>query len=491
MHLLIVDDEKRIRLGLKKIIENSQPEITAISLASNGEEALEILQKQSDIKLLITDIRMSPVDGLELLMELNNQGRKIRSIILSAYNEFTYAKKALTLGVENYLLKPIDKEELKNSLEGMIEKELEQTPNAQEINFKEAMGYRWISNKIGDNEFLEKNHWLDIPYGVNYYQVILLEGILRNQLLDLKKNLVNKVSYILVGAVTADISYIVVGYKEMDTSEVVFDELQAYCNLNIIYGSSGCVVSDQQYLFKSFEEALSLFEWKLVRPKPTLLYKEEQMVTDINVKDKIVESLSEAFNRGMTEWIEVFSDELKNYQKEHKLTPQQLKDYFEMLYLRCGEHLIKQEGYGDFPVLEQELQKTSPKFKSWQQVNQVLKVLGEVLQDELKRDMDLDPRLREMKREVDNNYMHPKQLTDFAKEYLVSTAYIGKLFRAAFSVSYAGYINQVRLKQAYKLIRESNLPIVDISFQVGFTDISYFYRRFKEQYGVAPGKIKD
>ncbi|MDF0479217.1 response regulator [Vagococcus sp. PNs007] len=491
MHLLIVDDEKRIRLGLKKIIEKSQPEITAISLASNGEEALEILQKQSDIKLLITDIRMSPIDGLELLTELNAQDRKIRSIILSAYNEFSYAKKALTLGVENYLLKPIDKEELENSLGVMIEKELENTPNSQEINFKEAMGYRWISNKIGDNEFAEKNQWLDIPEGLNYYQVILLEGISRNKLLTLRGRINNKVAYILVGAVTAEISYLVVGYKEKNESEEVFFEIQKFCKVQSIYGSWGGIVSDQQYLFKSFEESLSLFEWKMVRPKATLLFKEEQVLESVSVTDETVEKLCRAFNKGVAEWTEIFSENLKEYQKAYRLTPQQLKDYFELLYLRCGKQLIKREGHGELSILKQEMQKNTLTFKSWKQVEQVIRELAEQLQNELEREIQLDPRLREMKREVEENYKQPKQLADFAKDYLVSTAYIGKLFRAAFSVGYSSYINQVRLKKAYQLIRETNIPIVDISVQVGFTDISYFYRKFKEQYGVAPGKIKD
>ena len=128
MNLLIVEDEKKILDGTADMVRDFNfSSLTNIYTETNPENAVRTAQK-NDIHILITDINMKPFDGLELIRIIRELNPKIRVIIVSGYAEFDYAKKSLNLGVSNYILKPIDDEELKTSLGRCIE-ELESKEN--------------------------------------------------------------------------------------------------------------------------------------------------------------------------------------------------------------------------------------------------------------------------------------------------------------------------------------------------------------------------
>ncbi|MBS4206976.1 response regulator [Bacillus sp. FJAT-50079] len=110
-NVLIVDDEQNTRRGIKRTLEGWAEEDVQILSAANGKEALSILE-QEKVHLLITDIRMPEMSGLELLRMLKNKGMQAVVIIISSYSEFAYAQEAIRLGVVNYLVKPISKQKL-------------------------------------------------------------------------------------------------------------------------------------------------------------------------------------------------------------------------------------------------------------------------------------------------------------------------------------------------------------------------------------------
>lgn len=118
--ILIVDDEDRTRQGLKKTLEIWAAERFDIYSAPNGMEALEICRKRK-VDLLITDIQMPQISGLQLLEALRDLSQIPVVIIISSYSEFEYAQRAIQLGVKNYLLKPINKKRLIEAVEQAME----------------------------------------------------------------------------------------------------------------------------------------------------------------------------------------------------------------------------------------------------------------------------------------------------------------------------------------------------------------------------------
>ncbi len=107
INVLIVDDKPSVYIGLKKLIPWSELDAQVIGVAGNGKEAFDfIMENQPDV--VITDVRMPIMDGLELCRKIHETMPHIFTIILSAYDDFSYAKEAIQYGVTDYVLKPID-----------------------------------------------------------------------------------------------------------------------------------------------------------------------------------------------------------------------------------------------------------------------------------------------------------------------------------------------------------------------------------------------
>ena len=114
--ILIAEDEKFIRKGLKTMIQRSPIPVGEILEARDGEEALAVL-REHPVDLLITDIRMPKMDGLELVHQLSTMGQRPMVLVISGYDDFSYAVEMLRGGASDYLLKPVEREQLYSALE--------------------------------------------------------------------------------------------------------------------------------------------------------------------------------------------------------------------------------------------------------------------------------------------------------------------------------------------------------------------------------------
>jgi len=135
LNVMLVEDEANIRSGLKKLVDEVSGCGRVVAEAANGREALLRLA-EADVDLIITDIRMPEMDGLEMLKALRAQSNETQVIVLSGYPEFDYAKQAIRYRVQDYLLKPVDVGEFVHCLRRMHEKiRSEGRPSkAQEMN---------------------------------------------------------------------------------------------------------------------------------------------------------------------------------------------------------------------------------------------------------------------------------------------------------------------------------------------------------------------
>lgn len=117
--VLVVDDERMIRQGIQKAIPWSSLQVEKVFTAGSAAEALEIVKKHS-IDLLITDISMSEMTGLDLIERIRESDEDMRVVVLTGYDRFDYARKALKLRAHDFLLKPVDEEELRKSIEKQL-----------------------------------------------------------------------------------------------------------------------------------------------------------------------------------------------------------------------------------------------------------------------------------------------------------------------------------------------------------------------------------
>jgi len=147
LNVMIVDDEERIRTGLKKIIEKAKGNQVKINCFEDGHKAINYLIDHQDIDVLITDIRMPILNGLELIKKINNKYPNLVKIIISGYEDFEYARQAIKFGVTDYLLKPIDKKELITILSTINKND--KIPSSS-INNQKAQGH-WIIEQVKEN----------------------------------------------------------------------------------------------------------------------------------------------------------------------------------------------------------------------------------------------------------------------------------------------------------------------------------------------------
>lgn len=117
--ILIVDDEKMIRMGMKNAIDWMKIGIDEVFTAASGNEALEILKKEEP-QIMVTDIQMTEMTGLELIKAAREVVPELRVIVLTGFDNFEYARQSLRLQVQDFFLKPIDEDDLSDAIEKQL-----------------------------------------------------------------------------------------------------------------------------------------------------------------------------------------------------------------------------------------------------------------------------------------------------------------------------------------------------------------------------------
>ena len=149
--VLLVDDEYMILTGLKKIIDWPSLGFQVVATAENAMQGLSILENQK-IDLVITDVTMPEMNGLEFIEEAQKEHHTYEFMILSGYQEFDYLKSGMQLGAVNYRMKPVNKAELSDSLK-KVKQRLDQQnelKNQQEI-YQEVLFSQWLNDELDES----------------------------------------------------------------------------------------------------------------------------------------------------------------------------------------------------------------------------------------------------------------------------------------------------------------------------------------------------
>lgn len=170
--VLLTDDEKSVIESLKNDVPWATLGVETIFTANDGHQAINIIKKNR-VDLLITDIRMPRMDGLELLKWVRSQYPDIHCILLTAYGEFDYAMQALKLGVDNYLMKPMQIQELTETIENALDNIYIKRENREAL-FRENIMRRWLAGNISSAELGEKTVMIDINIYLSEYCTIAM-----------------------------------------------------------------------------------------------------------------------------------------------------------------------------------------------------------------------------------------------------------------------------------------------------------------------------
>lgn len=189
--VIIVDDEPLIRDGLVKLFSWKDYQMQVSAVFPNGSLALEYLEKHA-ADIIITDIKMPVMNGIELMQECQRRNLPAKFIVLSGYTDFEYVKTAARLGIENYLLKPVDTQEMSQTLIQVKRKIEAQRQNKILLEegiriLRNNLLYRMMIGEISYEEIEERREYLNIPFDSCGYRVAILKFLPQSPDMALQK----------------------------------------------------------------------------------------------------------------------------------------------------------------------------------------------------------------------------------------------------------------------------------------------------------------
>ncbi|NLJ97566.1 MAG: response regulator [Clostridiales bacterium] len=518
--VMIVDDEPYIRQGLRILIDWEKYGYCICEEAANGQEAVNILE-DTDIDLVITDIKMPKMDGLDLIKYTREHiSKKIKFIILSGFYEFEYAKLAIKYDVADYVLKPVQRDELIKVLEEYKEIYYHQIENykKQEISNKIIFDRHLASLVSGiknsDSINYIKRHLFSIEnvryIGIEYDTSIDKHANKSNeekskeqqQLYEAMKTYLGDHWYhVYIPHSNNNEFYLGFIYtralaeeenlREKEYIKNLHDSLShILCNKIIIY--IGQMVSDIEQISESYKSALIAKNFQLYSRKMNIAFYDEikNKISNnkFSVDKEVIDQLIKAIEINDTGLIEKNVDNLYEHFKDLVADPEMIKisiDYLvfslislaKELYLDFNQdevsNIISQSGYDQIAVRGSvsHFKKFALEFSDY--LNSLRRhTFGGVLVD--------------IEKEIIDNYMDNLSLKYLSEKYYINSAYLGQIFKKQFGITFKDYLNNYRIDKACEMLLRADDKIYEIAEAVGFNNTDYFISKFVQLKGTTP-----
>jgi two-component system, response regulator YesN len=523
--LLIVDDEIEIRNGIRNKIDWEGNDIVVCGEAGNGNEALSIINEVHPDVLLV-DVRMPKMNGLELVEYLSVNKPEIKSIILSGHDDFSYAQRALKLGAFDYLLKPCLPNQIletilkaKTSIEkSNITKEMYSN---LKIKLNEALPLlkeKFLISLIkGEQRSLhniqEKFDFLKINLKINNTALILMrfdnvEVCSRNYSYndyELLKFAIKNISEELLTAcflceVFENNDDIVVIINLQNCSEVlphlnsIKMNIKNLLNLDISIGL-GKWYSDICKIGNSYSEAVKAVETRFFLDEDVIVDYEdikdmdrEENLYPINEEKIILNCINTRNAEDIEENLNRFFEVLLSGKSSKDLHMKSALALLLSIYHLCIEKGIStEEIFGqDFSCFDDFL-----KTKSMGQLKAMLLSNIKAIINYTDSKKCNNKTVTAVIKYIDANYMKGLSLEILAKEVFISPTYLSYLFKQCQGISFVDYLNKVRLVKASELLKSSNMKTYEVSSAVGYSDEKYFSYVFKKYTGMTPAQYRD
>lgn len=527
MKLLIVDDELHIRTGIQQGIEWSAIGINEVMIAADGIEALETFRTILP-EIVITDIRMPGMDGLELSKRLKEISPTVQIIILSGYSEFEYAKKALQIGVVDYELKPV---KIKNliSLVAKAKEEIQKIiKDKEEINeykkiYKEKFIEDIIQGNITDKSIIIKGLYEYFRFEAKGNLLCFLmsldnnNSLMSSSILQMDaKTLVSDIDKIVCewlenknGVIlrkTESLIFTIIriqstssfyhSFKQMlqEISEEVNKKLESKYKLSCSIGvsNSGDVLGIRQMYYQTLQ---ALNHRLYAGVKAIIYFNEVNTTKEIDFYRHVDEKeLNENIaNYDHVAVFELINNEFKNLKDQkcirHDVVRNMCIDLKNILIRTVKENCIDFEGlfgnnlkyFNEIPIFD-----TIDDYKKW--VLDAYYLVLEGLSDLKGNKHSL--LMHKAAEFIKKNYQN-EITVETLSEYVQKTPnYFSHLFKKEFDMSFSEFLNKVRINEAKKLMRTTTLLAYEISEKVGYQDYKYFTQVFKKVEGYAPSEYR-
>ena len=529
--VFLVEDEMIIRNGVKRSIDWEKEGYEFVGEASDGELAYPLILKEKP-DIMITDIRMPFMDGLELSRLVKTELPNIKILILSGYDEFQYAKEAIKIGVTDYLLKPISSAKLlealrqvkENILQEREEKELllRYSRDMQENteNEKSKLFDRLMIGEMSMGEAVEEGKKFGLNLSASCYAVCLFKILMNSD----EKNLLEQTvqaSEELEGEVKqiegvcmfqrgiSGLAFLVMEENEEKMREKIRDFSNClHCVMDQwkeleYFGAVGKSVDRIRNLKDSFREADKVFASRFTeKPKQILSIADLQVQKEegeVPVKGfvqvgKTRTVLEKFLNNGTKEEVNDFCEAYAMQLEKDHMRSAMVRQYVVMDI--CIVILSFCEKLSDGEELQKEVQELQTAIQRNGNVREIKENLKKLLVKVIEvRDMASGRRYSDIimaaKEEIEKHYMTEEiSLNTVAMHVGMSPSYFSSIFSKEAGKTFVEYLTEVRMEKARDYLMCSSMKTSEIGYEVGYKDPHYFSYIFKKTQGCSPKEYR-
>lgn len=525
MKLLIADDEYLVTDSLKYIVERYVNDVEVVGTARSGREAIEkTMEHKPDIVFM--DIHMPGIDGIEAIKQIKGAGLDVTFVIITAYEYFSYAREAINLGVHDYLLKPINRNKVVETLEGICREITSRREAVQrEMQLKEKMNkviphlegqfiYSRLfdGNTVKDVEFYEEVFGMKIGYGYVMMAVVeeneegskiesISDSLDRQRFYEIFCHEIKTMCSCLVGPPLLDkvSAYIPVDEGEdtykvrndsVDMSEKLTERINRSVSIRYRIGIGRCYDIDN--FSKSCKEAGIASTMKGLG---YTVHYEDIMAMDSNPdmypesqEKELVRRLIAVDAKGAEDSFEtIFLWLTMNYKGDmDKIKSRLIELFFQIKrslpYYSENENSLAR-GFLNSILKMQDLRELKAVCST--QLEQVISDMRE------QRESEINSLGQKVRKYLAENYHRDIGMDDAAKETNLSYHYFSKFFKDSMGKSFVEYLTELRVEKSRELLRETNDSIKEICYKIGYSDPNYYCKIFKKVTGMTPTEFRE
>ena len=525
-NILLVDDETDVLEAMKKKIDWEALGFCLAGTAENGQEALEMAE-QLHIDVVMTDIKMPYMDGLTLCKNLKQSYRNMKVIIYSGFDDFEFAREAVHLEAEEYLLKPIsagDMEAAFSKVRKKLDQEYDEYRNLNRLSeyyrkslpaMREQLVMGILEGRIAGERARAMMETYEICLDSPFYVVAalymdvnpreeqpqpaqLFTLSLKDMVQDYLKNRTRFFS-------TAFLDQVIVIFMLDEREEIdqVLYHLDQICKMGFrvlkssVTAAVGQICANTDALHTSYEEAVNAMEYRSILGSGQVLYIndiEPCSEENILVTEHEFQNLVHAVKLGNRDETNAAIAQIMDSIRKEPISPGQ----YQLLFMELLSELMKigrayklhpNQIFGEHAGSWQELYRmvTVDELEGWLQ--EVCTNLRHVLRHERR---DSAARLTEQaKAYIEEHYKESDLSADSLCRCLnVSAAYFSTIFKREVGMSFVAYLTKIRLEHALELLRTTEDKTYIIASRVGYMEPNYFSYVFKKQYGISPSKYR-
>ncbi|MDQ0874531.1 two-component system response regulator YesN [Paenibacillus sp. V4I3] len=480
-NVLIVDDEPWVAYGIKALIDWESLGYTVIGEAYNGLTALEtILEKKPEI--VISDIRMPGLNGIELLEQINEKQLDTNVILISGYAEFEYAQKAVRLGAFDYLLKQVDKDKLIDTLLRLksVLTEKQKAYKGLDLFLDDLFELFEPDNKIKISNFLtNRGIGFVLPHyrfiSCLYPQTTLSEAgdgiITSNGIKCIRfRTGQNKISILL-------------NYDECKNPIGLLDFISVNLSGTECIGISSIGVFSTPVAKLYQESDIALFSSFFGQGRQMVDYKTTELAaaltkTILHIEVAIKEQKQEQIYKGLDELCE-------ECKARHMLI-----DQISTIYNQIVSLILKYYSNSDV-INEIEYLNYYQIVRYYSSIEQLFERIKAIFEQQAGEELLIsNETAKKIIDHINASFTEDILLGDLSKQFNISLGYLSTLIKKETGITYTDYITNKRMGLAKELLSGSSLSIHEIVERVGYKDYFHFNKLFKKNCGITPSKYR-